>query len=92
MHGIATPIKVADKLERLFLNLPESFKVGRYHSWVVDENAIPDSLEITAIDEADNSVMALRHKTLDVRGVQFHPESVLTEFGKEMMQNWLSLN
>lgn len=92
MHGIATPIKVADKLERLFLNLPESFKVGRYHSWVVDEKAIPDSLEITAIDEADNSVMALRHKTLDVRGVQFHPESVLTEFGKEMMQNWLSLN
>ena len=92
MHGIATPIKVADKLERLFLNLPESFKVGRYHSWVVDEMAIPGSLEITAIDEADNSVMALRHKTLDVRGVQFHPESVLTEFGKEMMQNWLSLN
>jgi anthranilate synthase component 2 len=92
MHGIATPIKVSDKEERLFLNLPDSFKVGRYHSWVVDENAIPDTLEITAIDEADNSVMALRHKTLDVRGVQFHPESVLTEFGKEMMQNWLSLN
>ena len=92
MHGIATPIKVSDKQERLFLNLPDSFKVGRYHSWVVDENAIPDTLEITAIDEADNSVMALRHKTLDVRGVQFHPESVLTEFGKEMMQNWLSLN
>ncbi len=92
MHGIATPIKVSDKQERLFLNLPDSFKVGRYHSWVVDENAIPDALEITAIDEADNSVMALRHKTLDVRGVQFHPESVLTEFGKEMMQNWLSLN
>lgn len=92
MHGIATPIKVSDKEERLFLNLPDSFKVGRYHSWVVDENAIPDTLEITAIDETDNSVMALRHKTLDVRGVQFHPESVLTEFGKEMMQNWLSLN
>lgn len=92
MHGIATPIKVSDKEERLFLNLPDSFKVGRYHSWVVDENAIPDTLEITAIDEADNSVMALRHKTLDVRGVQFHPESVLTEFGMEMMQNWLSLN
>jgi anthranilate synthase component 2 len=92
MHGIATPIKVSDKEERLFLNLPDSFKVGRYHSWVVDENAIPDTLEITAIDETDNSVMALRHKTLDVRGVQFHPESVLTEFGMEMMQNWLSLN
>src|SRR6201986_3301350 len=90
MHGIATPIKVVDSDERLFNNLPQSFNVGRYHSWVVDEKAIPDCLEITAIDEADNSVMALRHKTLDVRGVQFHPESVLTEYGKEMMKNWLS--
>ncbi|MFI5136882.1 MAG: anthranilate synthase component II [Sphingobacteriales bacterium] len=90
MHGIATPIKVTNREEKLFINLPESFKVGRYHSWVVDEKAIPDCLEITAIDEEDNSVMALRHKIYDVRGVQFHPESVLTEFGKEMMQNWLS--
>jgi anthranilate synthase component 2 len=90
MHGIATPIKVIDRQEKLFIGLPESFKVGRYHSWVVDEKAIPDCLEVTAIDEADNSVMALRHKGLDVRGVQFHPESVLTEYGKEMMKNWLT--
>jgi anthranilate synthase component 2 len=90
MHGIATPIKVTDRMEKLFLGLPESFKVGRYHSWVVDEKAIPHCLEITAIDEADNSAMALRHKQFDVRGVQFHPESVLTEYGKELMQNWLT--
>ncbi|MDB5008611.1 MAG: Anthranilate synthase component 2 [Mucilaginibacter sp.] len=90
MHGIATPIKVTDTNERLFAGLPESFKVGRYHSWVVDEKAIPDVLKITAIDEEDNSVMALRHKQFDVRGVQFHPESVLTEYGKELMQNWLA--
>jgi anthranilate synthase component 2 len=90
MHGIATPIKVTDKQERLFTGLPEVFKVGRYHSWVVDENALPDVLKITAIDEADNSLMALSHKEYDVRGVQFHPESILTEFGKEMMKNWLS--
>jgi len=90
MHGIATPILVTDKQEKLFVGLPESFKVGRYHSWVVDEKAIPDTLEVTAIDEEDNSVMALRHKQFDVRGVQFHPESILTEFGKELMQNWLS--
>jgi len=57
----------------------------------VDEKAIPDCLEVTAIDEADNSVMALRHKEFDVRGVQFHPESVLTEFGREMMANWIAL-
>jgi len=90
MHGIATPIKVTDKTERLFTGLPETFKVGRYHSWVVDGNALPDCLSVTAIDEADNSLMALTHKEYDVRGVQFHPESILTEFGKEMMQNWLS--
>src|ERR1035437_1049706 len=56
MHGIATPIKVTNREEKLFINLPESFKVGRYHSLVVDEKAIPDCLEITAIDEEDNSV------------------------------------
>ncbi|AMR30777.1 anthranilate synthase component II [Mucilaginibacter sp. PAMC 26640] len=88
MHGIATPIKVTDETEKLFLGLPESFKVGRYHSWVVEKN-LPEVLTVTAIDEQDNSVMALRHKHYDVRGVQFHPESVLTEYGKEMMQNWL---
>jgi anthranilate synthase component 2 len=90
MHGIATPIKVTDKSEKLFAGLPESFKVGRYHSWVVDEKSIPDVLTVTAIDEEDNSVMALRHKEYDVRGVQFHPESILTEFGKEMMANWIT--
>jgi anthranilate synthase component 2 len=90
MHGIATPVKVTDNQEKLFIGLPQSFKVGRYHSWVVDEKAIPDSLMVTAIDEVDNTVMALRHKTHNVRGVQFHPESVLTEYGKELMQNWLA--
>jgi len=90
MHGIATPIKVTDASEKLFKGLPEKFKVGRYHSWVVSREGLPDSLTVTAIDEADNSIMALRHVEYDVRGVQFHPESILTEFGKEMMQNWLS--
>lgn len=89
MHGIATPIKVTDGDEQLFAGLPESFKVGRYHSWVVSGNDLPDSLQVTAIDEADNSIMALKHKQYDVRGVQFHPESILTDYGKEMMQNWL---
>ena len=90
MHGIATPIKVTDADEKLFAGLPESFKVGRYHSWVVDQKGLPDVLTVTAIDEQDNSIMALRHKQYDVRGVQFHPESVLTEYGKRMMQNWLA--
>lgn len=89
MHGLATPIKVTDLEEKLFAGLPETFNVGRYHSWVVAEKGLPDELQITAIDENDNSIMALRHKNYDVRGVQFHPESVLTEHGKQMMHNWL---
>lgn len=89
MHGIATPIKVTDAGEELFNGLPQSFKVGRYHSWVVAREGLPASLTVTAIDETDNSIMALKHQEYDVRGVQFHPESVLTEYGKEMMQNWL---
>ena len=90
MHGIATPIRVTDANEKLFAGLPESFKVGRYHSWVVDKEGLPDVLTVTAIDEKDSSLMALRHKHYDVRGVQFHPESVLTEYGKQMLQNWLA--
>src|ERR1700748_2009167 len=68
MHGIATPIKITDRTEKLFTGLPESFKVGRYHSWVVDGSALPDVFSVTAIDEADNSLMALSHKEYDVRG------------------------
>ncbi|HJP63064.1 MAG TPA: aminodeoxychorismate/anthranilate synthase component II [Mucilaginibacter sp.] len=90
MHGIATPIKVTDPQENLFAGLPQSFKVGRYHSWVVNREGLPDVLTVTAIDEQDNSIMALRHKQYDVRGVQFHPESVLTEHGRAMLYNWLS--
>ncbi|WP_345950108.1 MULTISPECIES: aminodeoxychorismate/anthranilate synthase component II [unclassified Mucilaginibacter] len=90
MHGISTPVKVTDIDEPLFAGLPEQISVGRYHSWVVSKEGLPTELTVTAVDEKDNSIMALRHKTLDVRGVQFHPESVLTEYGKEMMRNWLS--
>lgn len=90
MHGIATPIKLTDPQEKLFTGLPERFNVGRYHSWVVDRKGFPAELTVTAIDEKDNSIMALKHHRYDVRGVQFHPESVLTEHGRAMMQNWLA--
>lgn len=89
MHGLSTPVKVTDPAELLFAGLPNHIKVGRYHSWAVAHEGLPEVLTVTAVDETDNSIMALRHKTLDVRGVQFHPESVLTEYGKEMMRNWL---
>lgn len=86
-HGVATTVKTIVNDELLFDGLEPTFEVGRYHSWVVDTN-VPDVLEITSIDE-NGQVMSLRHKTFDVRGVQFHPESVLTPGGKKMLENWV---
>lgn len=88
-HGIATKSKVLVK-EPLFNNLPEEFMTGRYHSWVVDRKDFPETLEITAEDET-GKIMALRHRKYDVRGVQFHPESILTEHGEELLRNWLKI-
>lgn len=89
MHGIATPVTVVDGDEPLFWECPQTINVGRYHSWVVSKDNFPACLKITARDHK-NEIMALRHETLDVRGVQFHPESVLTDYGKQMMENWLT--
>lgn len=86
-HGIAIPVQVVKEDEPLFKNLPKEFGSGRYHSWLVEQQ-LPDCLEITATD-AQGHIMALRHKVHKVRGVQFHPESVLTEHGKEIVKNWL---
>jgi anthranilate/para-aminobenzoate synthase component II len=72
----------------LFEGLPDEFEVGRYHSWVISEEGFPAELEITARD-ANNYIMALQHIRYDVQGVQFHPESVLTPRGEEIMRNWL---
>lgn len=88
MHGIATPIDVLDKEELIFKDCPAVIKVGRYHSWVVSNAGLPDCFTVTATDDT-HEIMALRHNEFDVRGVQFHPESVLTEYGKQMMKNWL---
>ncbi|HVX50128.1 MAG TPA: aminodeoxychorismate/anthranilate synthase component II [Chitinophagaceae bacterium] len=86
-HGVATKISV-NKNSNLFEGLPGEFTVGRYHSWVVSEDGFPAGLEITARDE-NGMIMGLRHKTYDVQGVQFHPESVLTPDGETIMRNWL---
>jgi anthranilate synthase component 2 len=87
-HGIATRIKTSVDDERLFEGLGNEFEVGRYHSWVVDPT-LPNVLEATSFDE-NGQVMSLRHRTFDVRGVQFHPESVLTPNGKKMLENWVN--
>jgi anthranilate synthase component 2 len=75
--------------EALFDKLPKEFEVGRYHSWVVSQESFPEVLEITSIDDS-GQIMSLRHKKLDVKGVQFHPESVLTPFGKQILENWVN--
>ncbi len=86
-HGVATNVTKSVNDELLFEGLENEFEVGRYHSWVVDAN-LPDCLEATSFDE-NGQLMSLRHKTYDIRGVQFHPESVLTPNGKKMLENWV---
>ena len=86
-HGVATMVKTSVDDELLFEGLGNEFEVGRYHSWVVNPD-LPEVLEATSFDE-NGQVMSLRHKTFDVRGVQFHPESVLTPNGKKILENWL---
>jgi anthranilate synthase component 2 len=91
-HGVASKIKINENRtlseNDVFKSLPNELEAGRYHSWVVDKNDFPAELEITAEDE-NGYIMALRHKTFDVQGVQFHPESVLTPEGEKIMRNWL---
>ena len=85
-HGVASKIDIIKK-DYIFNNLSNPLNVGRYHSWVVEE-PIPDCLEILAYDE-NKQIMAFKHKDYDIRGVQFHPESILTEEGKALLNNWL---
>lgn len=87
LHGISTPMKVIQE-DVLFKGMPSVLQIGRYHSWVADSQNFPETLEITATDEA-GEVMAFRHKTWDLRGVQFHPESVLTPQGPSLIENWV---
>lgn len=87
-HGIQSPVKII-AADYLFHGLPEEIPVGRYHSWVVDTDGLPECLQITAVSQ-EGYIMALRHKTMDVHGIQFHPESVLTPDGKQIISNWLN--
>ena len=86
-HGVATPIKIL-KPTAIFSGLEAEVEVGRYHSWIVDDKNLPSELEITAIDD-NGYIMAMQHKSYDVQGVQFHPESILTPSGEIIIRNWL---
>ncbi len=85
-HGVSTTINI-DTTATLFESIPEQIKVGRYHSWALRSHDFPPSLKTIAKDP-DGQIMALRHVSLDVCGVQFHPESVMTEFGNRRLNNW----
>ena len=88
LHGVGTPVKLLLKDDYLFRDIPEQFMVCRYHSWAVESNSVNGALSINAIDD-EGIVMGLSHKTHKVRGLQFHPESILTENGKQLIKNWL---
>lgn len=87
-HGVESNCTILNSHLPLFKNLPQIFKVGHYHSWVVSEEGFPAELEITARDE-NGYIMAMQHKQYNVTGVQFHPESVLTPLGEIILSNWL---
>ena len=86
-HGVSSEMKVIGD-DVIFKDVPEVFEGGRYHSWIVSKDNLPEELKVTCVD-SEGEIMALRHKTYDVAGVQFHPESVLTESGEKMIENFL---
>ena len=88
-HGVSSELKNIDGNDVLFRSIPQPIEVGRYHSWVANLNDFPDCLKVTAFDQEGN-IMAIRHQSLDIAAVQFHPESILTPNGLQMLKNWLA--
>ena len=88
-HGVATSCHIIVD-DPIFSGIDRNITIGRYHSWVVSQEGFPDCLEVTAVSD-EGQIMALKHKELNIRGIQFHPESVLTPDGKKMLQNWMFL-
>ena len=89
-HGVATPVIISDNNEPLFRNIPDTIIAGRYHSWAASEEDLPDCLKVTCYDK-DGIIMGISHKDYDVRGLQFHPESILTEKGIDIIKNWIEI-
>lgn len=86
-HGVATPCHLTAE-DYIFEGIGRDFEIGRYHSWVVDTLHFPDCLEVTSVSD-EGYIMSLRHRQYDIRGIQYHPESVLTKAGKTILKNWL---
>lgn len=87
-HGVATPCTLTAQ-DYLFEGMAQQIEVGRYHSWVVDTQGLPECLEVTSVSD-EGYIMSLRHKEYDIRGIQYHPESVLTPEGRSILRNWLN--
>ena len=87
-HGVQTPCHITAE-DYIFDGLPQTFPIGRYHSWVVDTADFPAALQVTAVSD-EGQIMALRHRTHDIHGIQFHPESVLTPDGRRIIENFLN--
>jgi anthranilate synthase component 2 len=87
-HGVSKKIKIVDKDDYLFAGISKKIKVGLYHSWAVVKNDLPSCLRVTAMSD-DGIIMAIKHEFYDVRGIQFHPESIMTIEGKKILRNWL---
>ncbi len=90
LHGITSTIEVQEPADKLFNNIPTRFEATHYHSWALVPASVPDDVRITAVN-AEGLVMAIAHKRFDVRGVQFHPESIMTQHGKKIIENWLGI-
>ncbi len=87
-HGMVTPIELVEQ-DKIFENLPQSFEVCRYHSWVIDKESVVPEIIVTSVAENGN-IMSIKHREYNVRGVQFHPESIMTEHGVQLIKNWLA--
>jgi len=87
LHGVTSTLSVLDSADPLFQGLPDSFRITHYHSWVADEQHTPSSLRVTAV--SGGLIMAMSHVSHEVHGVQFHPESVMTEHGSQLIRNWI---
>jgi len=88
-HGISKKIRILNERDYLFRGLPETLEVGLYHSWAVAAEQLPSCLKVTAAAD-DGTIMAIAHREFDVNGVQFHPESIMTAYGKKILSNWLN--
>ena len=91
LHGVSSKVTVTKSEDRLFKNIPKQYEICHYHSWNVDKEQLGDKIEVTAVDDF-GEIMAISHKEYDVKGVQFHPESIMTEHGNQLLGNWLSVD